>query len=263
MEYLQLMGIKNNDITSWDFESIKAELEEKLKLYENIVYTEENQKEAKKDKAELSRLEKDINVCARAYKEKCLEPYNRINIEVKEITNIISNYKGVIDIAVKEFDNKRKESKKAEIKAYYDKKSYNLGNLAEKLFEPVFSLHPKWLNITTSQKQWQEDVLSAINKADSEIKAIKDMNTPYETSLLDVYCRSMSFDEVLKKKEEYTQVTDRAGLDMTAPLPEKTDNNKRSADSEEGTVLRIYATQKQLGKICDFMQAIGVKYDFL
>ena len=32
-------------------------------------------------------------------------------------------------------------------------------------------------------------------------------------------------------------------------------------DKEKGTILRVYASQNQLGQIMDFMKAIGVQFD--
>ena len=44
-----------------NYEELKKELTEKTDLYKNIVYSEENIKDAKTDRANLNKLEKAIN----------------------------------------------------------------------------------------------------------------------------------------------------------------------------------------------------------
>ena len=49
MNELQLIPLEQNDISSWDFQQIKTELENALSVYKNSVYTDETIKSAKED----------------------------------------------------------------------------------------------------------------------------------------------------------------------------------------------------------------------
>ena len=45
----------------WNFSEVKTWVENGLKKYENIVYTEDTMTQAKKDRAELNKLSKALN----------------------------------------------------------------------------------------------------------------------------------------------------------------------------------------------------------
>ena len=78
MNELQIVGLEKTEISSWDFESIKTELAQALSVYKNMVYTDESIKSAKDDKAVLAKLKKMVEDRRKAYKSKCLEPYEAI-----------------------------------------------------------------------------------------------------------------------------------------------------------------------------------------
>ena len=60
MNELQIVSLEKTEISSWDFESIKAELAKALSVYQNMVYTDESIKSAKDDNAILAKVKKLI-----------------------------------------------------------------------------------------------------------------------------------------------------------------------------------------------------------
>ena len=46
MNELQIMNLAEADVSTWDFELIKAELRQQLSLYASLVYTDETIKDA-------------------------------------------------------------------------------------------------------------------------------------------------------------------------------------------------------------------------
>ena len=69
MNDLQIVALEQMDITTWDFERIKANLESALTVYQNTVYTDETIKSAKDDKATLAKAKKLVEDRRKAYKE--------------------------------------------------------------------------------------------------------------------------------------------------------------------------------------------------
>ncbi|MEE1037970.1 MAG: DUF1351 domain-containing protein, partial [Eubacterium sp.] len=59
MNELKVMNLDNTDISTWDFPSLKTELQAYLSEYEGLVYTDETIKDAKKDRATLKKA-KDV-----------------------------------------------------------------------------------------------------------------------------------------------------------------------------------------------------------
>ena len=85
METLQIVSFENTEVSSWDFAMLKAELQHQLDKYAGTIYTDETVKEAKNDRATLNKVKKAINDAVNAYKAKCLEPYEAVKPQIKEL----------------------------------------------------------------------------------------------------------------------------------------------------------------------------------
>ena len=60
------MEMKVNEVIlpeqiTWNYDELKAELAEKVQKYETMVYTEDQVKDAKADRANLNKLKKALN----------------------------------------------------------------------------------------------------------------------------------------------------------------------------------------------------------
>lgn len=262
MEELQIINLEQTDITIWNFEEIKEELSRVLAEYKNTVYTDETIKVAKNDKATLAKAKKVVEEQRKAYKAKCLEPYEALEPKVKELVSMIEEQRSIIDDVVKDYTEKQKKEKENEIKKYYDKKAFVLGNFAETLYVKI--LDAKWMNASTSKSKYEEEIQIAINKALDDINAIKAMNSPYVETLLEKYVETLSVDEVRNKLEELETAANKAGLNINstedAPIKEEKTIEIKT-DETEGINVRVYANQNQMRQICDFMKAIGVHYE--
>ena len=266
MEELQIVNLENTDIAHWDMAMLKAELEQRLAYYKGMVYTDDSIKSAKDDRTTLNKAKKVIEDARKAYKAKCLEPYEAMDPQIKELVEMIESQRGLIDDTVKDFESRQKAEKELEVKAYYDKKAFVLGEYAEPLYAKL--LDAKWLNVSTAKAKYEEGVQIAINNALSDINAIKAMESPFVDTLIETYLSSLSMEQVKAKNEELTAAHNKAGLSQT-PVSENvspiqavpSQEVKPTANADEGTLLKVYATQYQLNQITDFMKAIGVTYE--
>lgn len=266
MNDLQIVALGKSDITTWDFERIKKNLESALSVYQNTVYTDETIKSAKEDKATLAKAKKLVEDRRKAYKEQCLAPYTAIEPQIKELVTMIEDQRLLIDGVVKDYTDRQKQEKEKEVRAYYDRKAAPLGDLSSKLFQKL--LDPKWLNASTKRAKYQEEVQLAINNAAHDILSIRSMDSPFVDTLLETYVRTLSMEEVQKQAEELQKAHEKAGfsdqpaatLHTTEPVPVV---SAPEANKENGTLLRVYASQNQLGQIMDFMKAIGVQFDVM
>ena len=88
----------------WNKEELEAAVRAKIANYENVVYTDENIKEAKNDRAELNKLLKAIEDRRKQVKKIINEPYAVFEAELKEITALINKPVGLIDQQVKAYE---------------------------------------------------------------------------------------------------------------------------------------------------------------
>ena len=269
MNELQIFRLENTDISGWDFSSLRAELQSRLDFYASLIYTDETIKDAKKDRTALNKVKKVIEDARKAYKARCLAPYNALEPEMKSLVEMVEKQRVLIDDTVKEYELRQKQAKEQEIKKYYDRKAVVLGDLAERLYPLI--LDSKWLNASAQKAKYEEEMIAAINAAAADLEDIRALQSPFTDTLIDHYCQTRSVVSVKEKQLELEEAAARAGIMAAADVPPAAqphtprieESNGTSSPQDGGVVLRIIATQKQLEQITDFMKALGVQYEFI
>lgn len=269
MNELQIVNLENTDITTWDFPMLKAELQRRLDAYSGLVYTDDSIKEAKNDRATLNKVKKAIDEARKAYKAKCLAPYEAMEPQIKELLDLVEGQRTLIDDTVKDYESRQKEAKEVEVRKFYDRKAVLLGDLADVLYPKLFST--KWTNASTGKAKYEEDIQIAINGAANDIASIKALNSPFVDTLIAVFTETLSMDRVNAKQAELEAAAKRASLttveQATASIgvqtPAVETKNATVSNAECGTVIKIHATQNQMNQITDFMKAIGVHYELV
>ena len=269
MNDLQIVRLENTDITGWDFAMLKAELQSRLDSYAGLVYTDETIKSAKTDRTTLNKVKKAIEDARKAYKARCLAPYEALEPQIKELVEMVEKQRLLIDETVKDYETRQKEAKEIEVRKYYDRKAVVLGAYADALYSKL--LDKKWINATTARAKYEEGIMVAINGAVADMEAIRGAETPLVETLLDVYVETLSMEKVKEKQEELEVAAKKASLTTVEEAVEAIGTSVQApviasqviADTEAGTVMRVYATQNQINQISDFMKAIGVRYELL
>ena len=105
----------------WNFEELKKEVTEKANMYKSLVYTDENIKEAKADRAALNKFSKALNDGKKDVKKMMLEPYSVFEGQVKELIAIVDEANANIDSQVKAYDQKKREEKLIKVEEIYDR----------------------------------------------------------------------------------------------------------------------------------------------
>ena len=266
MQELQIINLENTDITSWDFPSLKSELQAYLSYYDNLVYTDATIKDAKKNRSDLNKAKKIVEDARKAYKKLCLEPYEAIEPQIKELTELIEERRQLIDKTVKQYEGRQKEEKEKEVRAYYDQISGICGEDAERVYQKI--LDPKWLNASASKAKYREEIQIAVASVIRDLERIKTLGSPFGDLLKEQYLETLSMDAVLQKNEELLEASQKAGFTSTVDKEAGSastviPSEKSTVDETEGTLVRIHASQERLNQICDFMKAIGVTYEIV
>lgn len=213
----------------WNKEELEAAVRAKIAGYENVVYTEENIKAAKNDRAELNKLIKAIEERRKQVKNIINEPYAVFEAELKEITALINEPVALIDQQVKAFEEKQKEEKKAAIKATYDE---NIGDLAEVLpFEKIFD--SRYLNQTYKLATAQKEIVNRIDTVKTDLETIDSLDSKYKLNAKDVYIKTLDLSKALAENKRL------------ADLEEKLEADKRRKAEEEAERKRQEEIRKQ------------------
>lgn len=269
MEELQIVKYENTDISTWNIDQIKEQLAKELEYYTDVVYTDDSFKSAKEDRAVLNKAKKVIDDARKAYKAKCLEPYEAMEKRIKELLDMVEVQRKHIDEKVKEFESDQKAEKEKLIREYYDSKSGTLGEMADRLYKAILDKNSKWLNASGPKgKTLEKAIWQEIIRVQGEVDKIKNMNSVFLDKLLDEYVDTLSIEAVEKTENEFKSVLDSAGVTSDGivekaeePMAQIKESGRIEQKEKGEIILALNATQTQLDQLVDFMKAIGITYE--
>lgn len=193
----------NTQVGAIDFnlDALKENLSAEMKVYENLVVTEDTVKESKKDLAMLRKASKELNDRKIAVKKEFLAPYTAFENEVKEALAIIDKPIALIDAQIKEFELKQKMEKKDHLKEVF---AAEVGEYADYMnFDSYFK--DSWLNASTKDKDVVDEIQIAKMKIQADLTAIESLSSEIENELIEHYKRTHSLAECIQKNTNYLE----------------------------------------------------------
>lgn len=190
---------------NWNHEELKIYLEGKCKDYMSLVYSENQVKEAKKDRASLRKLAKAIEDKRKEIKKEILVPYDDFAEKEKDLISIIDKAVENIDLQVKGYEEMAKQDKKKKIKEIYAEAGKGLCQTAP--FEKIFK--DSWLNAGVSLKAVEKEITDLFAKIDNEMKIISVEDTPYIFEMLEEYKKNFDLTAAMAKKQELEETAKR------------------------------------------------------
>lgn len=139
----------------FNFEELKTQIAEKTEHYTKIVYTDDNIKAAKEDRADLNRLKKALNDERIRRQKDYMKPFDAFKGQIDEIIAIIDKPVQAIDRQVKEFEAIKQDEKRMHIEEMFQNMLFPEFVNLEQLW------NPKWLNATFNMKDIEEELLGA------------------------------------------------------------------------------------------------------
>lgn len=283
----------------WNFEELKKEITEKAEMYGSLVYTDENIKEAKADRAKLNKFIKVLEDKRKDVKKMMLEPYTQFESQVKELVSIIGEANDNIASQVKAYTEKLREEKREKVKEIYDKAMSVEGaeGIAEILtFDRVFK--ESFLNSSTTFKSIINEIEDLRDRVRHDLEVINADTGEYQFEMKQTYLRNFDmtealsvkqqFEENARKKAEYeakrkaemeerkareeaeAQKVVQAGKQVVVEQqPEETQQEVEATKIVEATVteerkftvsFKVYGTQKQLRELKEFLTSNNIEY---
>ena len=112
---LKINSYQLPEAISFNFEELKNELQVKTDQYTKMVYTDDNIKTAKEDRADLNRLKKALNDERLRLQREYMKPFEGFKKQVDEIIGIIDRPVLAIDRQIKEYEAIKQDEKKQKI----------------------------------------------------------------------------------------------------------------------------------------------------
>lgn len=201
------MELKVNEVIiperiDFNFEELKTELSEQVEKYKNLVYTDDQIKECKADKASLNRLKKALNDERIRRKKEYLKPFEEFEGKVNEIIKIIDEPLQLIDKQVKEFEEKKKADKRIEIGSFWETTEHPDWITLARIFDE------RWLNATYSMRQIKDDIKGWINRINSEIETLQQLDS-FSFEAIETYKRSLDMNQAIAEGKRLSDIQKR------------------------------------------------------
>lgn len=234
-----------------------ADLKPKLEVYKNNIYTDEQIPLAKADRATLNKFRDSIDAERKRIKKVYLEPYEKFEGELKEVTALLDESVQAIDNQVKQYEFSLKEEKRLKIISFWNEKVGDMRDLLA--IDKVFN--SKWLNTTYRMVEIEKEILTLIDRVNSDLKVIKSFKFKQETHLIDYYLNKLDITATLQEKEriELSEIAQKQALGN-----DNIKNNVISQEINESDLkqvdFRVWATDEQLQQIKQFLLDNKIKY---
>ena len=281
---LVISPLQKMEAIKFNYEELKGGLTASLEKYQNLVYTPENIKEAKDDRATLNALKKSLNDEKIKIKKEFMVPYDDFEAKIKELIELVDKPASEIDKQVKVFEEQEKAKKREAIKTIY---SENIGAYAELIsLEKLYD--PRWENKTYKETDITKEIQDVVKKADSDLKVIMDLKSEFEFQIKDTYFKTLDLGQALienqrleKQKELQEQLakpqTTEVKVDPVNSIDVDAADAMRYAigvdtSNEESTqvestpeklvsvTFKVECTPEKLTALGEYMKANGIKY---
>lgn len=252
----------------WNYEELKAELVKKLEEYKGLVYTEEQIKEAKADRAKLNALATAIDDKRKQIKKQCLQPYEQFEAQIKDLLAVIKEPVALIDSQIKGYEEEKKQKKLEEVKALFEKLKDAAGEEFEFVsFEQIFE--DKFLNASLSLKMVETVISNKFNAIKHDIKTIAELKE-YSFEATEVYKETLNLNTALEKAKYMVDIAEKKKAEEERKEQEKEEEVKGAASDpqeaeepadvkREWTAFEAYISAKEAKMLAAWLKLNNIK----
>lgn len=201
----QTLGILN-----WNFEELNRQLDVQLEKYRGLTFTDDQMPEAKKTRAALNKVAKEINDRKIAVKKEFCAPYTEFEEQAKQLIRKINDVSGEIDAQVKDYEEQQRADKRKRIEAWWAENGKHTVEL-EKIWKD------SWLNTTCSDEKWKRELEAEKVRISNEIYTLSlmaDKERPEKLDfLLREYMKTLDVRRTTDAWEEAERATKQAEIE--------------------------------------------------
>lgn len=201
MNELQVVVQQTPGTVTWNYEDLKKAITNALEVYKTTEYVDSNIGQAKKDRAMLNNLSKSVNARKIEIKKKCLEPYELIETQAKELMAIIQEPIAVIDERLTEYENARRKKARAVILEYMQKAFEGIEQqIADKAKNALYD--DRWENATAKKSEWQTAIDARADAIRSDLQVLAGIEEKFRSYAMDAYRPNLRLADAMQKVQE-------------------------------------------------------------
>ena len=192
----------------WNYEELKTEIQKKANDYMKLVYTADQIKDAKKDRANLRKFVTALENKRKEIKRQVMQPYTAFEEQEKELIGIVDQAIGNIDIQIKGYEEATRQEKLEKIKGIYSK---TIGDLDRTVpFEKIYK--DSWLNVSTTLKSITNEITEMRDKVDNDLVVINADTSPYAYEMKEEYLKNFDLTAAINKKQQLEETAKKKAL---------------------------------------------------
>lgn len=181
----------------WNFDELKQEVTKKANDYMNLVYSDDQVKEAKKDRADLRKFNTALNNKRKEVKGQIMAPYTAFESQIKELTGIVDQAIENIDTQIKGYEEAKRNEKLEKVKEVYKEAIGDLDRTVP--FEKIFQ--ERWLNVSTTLKSIKEEISGIYQKVDADLKLINNGGSLFVFEMKEEYLKNFDLQAAMALKQ--------------------------------------------------------------
>lgn len=186
----------------FNYAELKTQITEKAKLYKDMVYDENQIKEAKADRATLNKFKSALEGKRRDVKKECLKPYEEFEKQVNDLIKIIDEPIQLIDTQVKNYEEEAKQQKAIAIQELFNEIEFP----AFVKFEQMFN--EKWLNKTTSMSKIRVELETRAVEIEKDIQTIESLPS-FSFEAMEEYKRELDLSSAIQEGQRLADIQKR------------------------------------------------------
>ena len=197
---LQVNEVQLPSEISFNYEEIKRELAETLTRYEGLVYSPDQMKAAKADKAALNKLRKALNDERIRREREYMAPFMDFKAKIADLISSIDRPVSLIDKQVKEYEEQKKLEKRKQIEEYFE----TMCDFPEWLkLDQIFV--QSWLNASCSMKTVEGDLKALQETICKELAALAEMPA-FSFEATEVYKQTLNLSAAINEGKRLADI---------------------------------------------------------
>lgn len=210
------------EIKVLNFEELKAELKDKAEYYGSLLYTDEQIKDAKADRAMLNKFKNTAN-SERIRKEKeYMNPFNQFKSQINELIAIVDKPIAVIDERIAAYNDEQKAQKKKAIEELFAGMGFQSFVTLEKIWDP------KWLNASTSMKSIEEQMRARMYQIGDDVYTLSQL-PEFGFEATEVFKQTLDINKAISEAKRMSEI---AKVKADAEAKKKAAEESRKAEEE-------------------------------
>lgn len=200
---LKLKQITLPEAIEFNFEELKQEVEERTASYVDVIYTDDQMTDAKKDLAALRKFTKALSSERIRVKKDFMKPYEDFESKIKELTGIVDKAITSIDSQVKSFNEQKRNEKLSKVLDLWEE-ALAADKVPEAIkFDQIFD--EKWLNASVRLSTVKKDIDQKLKDIAEAMQMLQNL-PEFGFEALQVYKNTLDVKKAVEEAQRMSEI---------------------------------------------------------